>query len=498
MSSFYPASSPACAKSGAWSFGTFARAARSRLGVGVLLLVLAGAVASCTPSIQTEADELFKRGYYEEAAKGYLKVEGLEKADDPLKTRAAQALAWSGRLKEAEPLLKSLVDRTGPKDPALLATWIDVVAMTQGQKQAEALAIKALAEFPSSSEIIRAAGTLAAQRGEIEEARELLNRALKADPKNAAAIANLGDLQLKMQDYPGAVKRYQEAILLQPASPLSVRLRLQMSRIIAESSPEQALGILQEALSLSPDNGEVNAELGKVLSSVAMCPVAIEHLRKAVEVGLDRPDILSTLGYCYLSQGVEGERSSLTSAQKWFERLLAKEPKWKGAHTNLGMVALYSGDQEGAEAAFRAELALYPNSVEALSNLGRLLNEQGKGDEARELLEKAFGLDRRQVVLASELGGLAMQKSDYQQAQSWYSRAYLLCQETPPDHPCRQEVPYQLARLAARQKDKTNAARLFLEAVKSGFSDLNRFRSEPEFKLIETDSDVAAWINLPR
>ena len=477
--------------------------ARRRPSPRAKLLVLVGGLAlgltlACTPSPLSEADEFYHRGYYDIAAQRYLKLEALDKADDAVRKRAALAFAWSGRLKEAEPLLQSLLARPEGRDPDLVATWIDVLAITQGQKQAEAEALKALAEFPKSADVIRAAGTLAAQRGELEEARELFNRALTIDARNAAAVANLGDLQLKMKDYPGAVKRYQEAIMLQPASPLSVRLRVQMSRIIAESSPEQALGILQEALSLAPDSGEVNAELGKVLSAIGMCPVAIDHLRAAVDSGLDRPDLLSTLGYCYLSQGTDGDRSALASARKWFERLLAREPKWRGAHTNLGMASLYAGDNESAEASFREELALYPNSVEALSNLGRLLNEQGKGDEARELLERAFGLDRRQVVLASELGGLSMQRSDYPKALEWYNKAYLLCQEAPPEHPCHIEVPYALARLAARQKDKANGARLFLEAVRAGFSDLNRFRAEPELKLLETDSDVAAWINQPR
>lgn len=463
----------------------------------VSVLLLLGILAACKPDPLTEADALFDKGLYASAAQRYVELGGASTAAPAVKRRTALSLAWSERAAEAEPLLKALHEQGG--DPEVVAAHIDVVAVLRGQREAEALALQALADHPKSSEVIRSAATLAAQRGELAEARELLERALVLDPKNASALAVQGDILMKMKDFPGAIAKYQEAIAIRPQSPLSVRLRVRMAQIIAETSPEQALGLLQEAQIISPDNGEVNAELGKVLSSIGVCSTAIDYLKTAVEQKLERPDIYSTLGYCYLQQaGETGDRQMLNAAKKWFERLLKREPGWRGAYTNLGMVELNLGDQEAAEAAFRQELTLYPNSVEALSNLGRLYNEQGQGARAKEMLQRAFELDHRQVVLSTELGNLAMQASDFSAAQDWYRRSYLLCQDAQPDHPCRVDVPYQLARLAARQKDSAGAAKFFKEALQAGFSDVARFRAEPELKVLETDSDVAAWLNRPR
>ncbi|MFM7200876.1 MAG: tetratricopeptide repeat protein [Myxococcota bacterium] len=461
-----------------------------RLWLQLLLLSL----LACAPSPLEQADQRFKEGRYDQAAALYQAADAQSSNDPQLRRRLALSLAWSERPSEAEPLLLALSQQAN--DPEIAAALTDVTAVLRGGPEAEALALKSLEQFPDASVVVRAGATLTAQRGELDEARRLLEHALNLDPKNVAALANLGDLQLKQQDYPGAIVRYQEAVALQPLSPLSVRLRVRMAQVIAESSPYQSLTLLEEAVSIMPEHPEANAELGKVQALLGDCDRGMAALKRAAEKLPQRGDVISTLGYCYLQQaGRDGQRSSLVAAQTWFERLIKQSPRWKGAHTNLGLVLLRLDDPEGAEAAFRQELTLYPSSVEAMSNLGRLLADHGKADEASAMLERAFSLDKRQVLLPMELGALAMSASDYAKALTWYQAAYLLCQNSPFDHPCRQEVPYQLARLLVRQREVDAAVRLFKEALQAGFRDIARFKAEPELKVLASDSEVAAFLN---
>lgn len=459
-----------------------------------LLQALLLSLLACTPSPLEQADQRFKEGRYDQAAKLYQAADAQTSNDPLIRRRLALSLAWSERPSEAEPLLLALSQQAN--DPEIAAALTDVTAVLRGGPEAEALALKSLEQFPDASAVVRAGATLTAQRGELVEAQRLLEHALRLDPKNVAALANLGDLQLKQQDYPGAIVRYQEAVALQPLSPLSVRLRVRMAQVIAESSPYQSLTLLEEAVSIMPEHPEANAELGKVQALLGDCDRGMTALKRAAEKLPQRGDVISTLGYCYLQQaGRDGQRSSLVAAQTWFERLIKQSPRWKGAHTNLGLVLLKLDDPEGAEAAFRQELTLYPSSVEAMSNLGRLLADHGKADEASAMLERAFNLDKRQVLLPMELGSLAMSASDYAKALTWYQAAYLLCQNSPYDHPCRQEVPYQLARLLVRQREIDAAVRVFKEALHAGFRDIARFRAEPELSVLASDSEVAAFLN---
>lgn len=474
---------------------------RTQPGVTRRWLGLAGGLllaVGCSPSPREEADRLYQEGLYESAMSLYAPL--AEKSSDEVLLRAyGLSLALSGKAAEAEPILKDLPSRS--TDPEVAVRYVDCVAILRGGKEAEPILEQVRARWPEHSQVLRAAGTLAAQRGEVEEARRLLKLALERDPKNAEALAALGDLLVVAQDFPGAVQRYQDAVSIRPNSPLSVQLRVKMATLIAEAAPDQSLNLLQEALGLAPENAEVNAELGKVLALIGSCEAAQGHLKKALEGGRSRLDVLSTLGWCSLQQAGQkagmglSDRQDLLAAKMWFENLLKKAPTWRGGHTNLGMVLLRLGDLEEAEAAFKEELAHYPASLEALANLGRLMVQNGRGAEARALLTRAFELDRRQVVLASELGSLAMTESDWEAATTWYQKAWMLCQAADRGHPCHVEVPYQLARLAAKGGQKEVATRLFLEAVKGGFRDVARFKAEPELRLIITDSDVAAFLN---
>ena len=63
------------------------------------------------------------------------------------------------------------------------------------------------------------------------------------------------------------------------------------------------------------------------------------------------------------------------------------------AFNNLGAASLRAGNPDQAETAFRRSLALRPGAVDALYNLGALLNARGKYSESKPLLEQAYHSD---------------------------------------------------------------------------------------------------------
>jgi len=79
----------------------------------------------------------------------------------------------------------------------------------------------------------------------------------------------------------------------------------------------------------------------------------------------------------------------LDDARLLYEQALSARSDWAAVHNNLAMVLRASGDTPGAEAQFRAALAKEPGLTGALSNLGALLVEQNRYDEAAPVLERA-------------------------------------------------------------------------------------------------------------
>lgn len=461
----------------------------SRVLSGILLLLLVG----CTQEGRQEADRLFEQTRYREASRAYGPLVLKDADDDLLARRYALSLARSGEPTKAEPLLIELMSSSPTGE--ISAALVDTLALTKGVDEGWTLVQQQLTRYPSSAQVQRAAGTLAAQRGDLQAAKTFLNRALELNPRLAPAYSNLGDLRLRERDMMGAVEYYQRAIEYEPNSPMSVRIRIRLAQIMVDTQPQEAIALIQKALEIEPQAPDVLAELGKVLASIRLYWEAIEYLRDAYDLGLKRTDVLSTLGYCFLQKGMSttdpgGKRKDMLAARMWLNRLLKVEPRYRGAHNNLGKVYIYLGDQDAAGREFRTELGLYPSSVEALTNLGRLHAQQGSIDDARAFLGRAFQVDRRQVMLASELGRYALTAGDWSDGLRWYQTAFELCKRLPPGHPCQSEVPYQLARVAGRQRQTDASVQYFLRAVEAGFSDFGRFKAEAELRPIANDPRV--------
>ena len=64
-------------------------------------------------------------------------------------------------------------------------------------------------------------------------------------------------------------------------------------------------------------------------------------------------------------------------------------PDVPSLHSYYGQALLFTGDADGAMAAFRKELAANPNDFDANLQLASILSHRGKADEARPLLERA-------------------------------------------------------------------------------------------------------------
>ena len=90
-----------------------------------------------------------------------------------------------------------------------------------------------------------------------------------------------------------------------------------------------------------------------------------------------------------------GSRASSTKRRHSFEQALALRPDYAEAHNNLGIVLWQQGKLEQAVARFEQAIALRPDYAEAHNNLGVVLREQLKLTEARQVFERLQALAAR-------------------------------------------------------------------------------------------------------
>jgi tetratricopeptide (TPR) repeat protein len=87
------------------------------------------------------------------------------------------------------------------------------------------------------------------------------------------------------------------------------------------------------------------------------------------------------------------QQGKVTDAEKHYRQAIAIDPRYAGAHTNLGVVLESQGKEAEAEKHCRQAIAIDPRLAQAHVNLGWLLERQGKLAEALPLYRKALALD---------------------------------------------------------------------------------------------------------
>jgi Flp pilus assembly protein TadD len=118
---------------------------------------------------------------------------------------------------------------------------------------------------------------------------------------------------------------------------------------------------------------------------------AIGKLEEATRLDPDNVSVLILLGSIYCDQ--QGKHDQ---AITYFEKAIRLVPKDSLVHKNLGVARHRSGDTNGAIAAYREALKLDPAMPEAHCNLGLLLQKRGQLEEALAELRMGDELGRKQ------------------------------------------------------------------------------------------------------
>ena len=114
-------------------------------------------------------------------------------------------LAQSGDLKGAEAELRRAVE-LAPRDPVYLASLGGILGMQQKLKESSAYFDKALEINPNDPAARRNLASNQFQLGQLQSARENLNRVLKARPADKTAILLRGMVAEELKDYSDAIK----------------------------------------------------------------------------------------------------------------------------------------------------------------------------------------------------------------------------------------------------------------------------------------------------
>ncbi|MBM4252404.1 MAG: tetratricopeptide repeat protein [Deltaproteobacteria bacterium] len=208
--------------------------------------------------------------------------------------------------------------------------------------------------------------------------------------------------------------------------------------------------IWQQTLVHNPDSWLAHNNLGKVLMGQSKLPEAERHYLAALAAKPDFRDAINNLGAVYIAQG------RLAEAVNILERAVVIWPDFAAARSNLGVALTRSGDYaaalvhlkratelapedasyhknlgftehrlhqvDGAIASYERAIALAPKA-DLYSDLGQLLREAKRHDDAIKALSTALLLDPRHGLAMANLGFVYMTQMRLNDALHWLRRA---------------------------------------------------------------------------
>jgi tetratricopeptide (TPR) repeat protein len=107
------------------------------------------------------------------------------------------------------------------------------------------------------------------------------------------------------------------------------------------------------------------------------------------------------------------QRREGNQAQKLFEKVIAREPKYKGAHLNLGVALGTQGKLDDALAEFRKEEEVTPDETRTYVAAASLANLLGRKDEAMDQFRKLLKVDPQNQDAALNLSQMLYDRGKY-------------------------------------------------------------------------------------
>ena len=200
-------------------------------------------------------------------------------------------------------------------------------------------------------------------------------------PDDAQARMVLGMALMGKGEFDEAKKALDKAFELDPKLP-TLRTNRGLA-LIGLNKPEEAKAELLKAVEETPaDPRPVTALADLYVADDATLDQALTYAKKAASMSPDSPAAR------LLVARVEKRKKNYQGATEAIGEALKMSPDWWEAWYALGATCEVAGDKASAEKAYRTLVEKHPENAQSLITLASFLAEQGKKDEALELIGK--------------------------------------------------------------------------------------------------------------
>lgn len=227
----------------------------------------------------------------------------------------------------------------------------------------------------------------AAQQGQLEQAIEFYQNAIRIDPEYGRALTGLGAIFLNQKRVDEAEALFEKAISIDPNHATALINLATIEQMRGEV--ESAIARLKRVISINPEYHEAYLSLGSVLASMRQYDEAIQHMEKGVELNPK-----SVIGQLNLAKAY-GARGRLEESEAGYRTVMALDPRMPYPHYGLGNLQALQKDHRAAVASYQKAISLGAKNAATLTKLGLSLIALGDKEPGIGALKSALEIDPR-------------------------------------------------------------------------------------------------------
>lgn len=318
-------------------------------------------------------------------------------------------------------------------------------------------------------------------------AEERLIATLRLSPNEPEVLGALGDLYIRMEDWPRAEQV--ETTLRNSGVAEFVRRAdaMQATRLASQNRLGEAVGLI-ETLAAEAGMADVQAQLA-VIRARLIAGDSDGALRFARRLVLDAPE---NVQYRFSLAAVHSMRGEFEAAEAGFRAVLAQEPHRQQAWLSLMRVLNAQGRPEAVQAALEDGLEALPDALDLLWAQASLYERTGDYDSAIEIYEAMYERASDAPVVANNLASLlaTYRDDDASLERAWNVARRLRGLEVAPFQDTYGWIAYR--------RGDFDAALAHLEPAAEGLSDdpLVQYHLGMTYLALERSADALAQLQL--
>jgi tetratricopeptide (TPR) repeat protein len=356
------------------------------------------------------------------------------------------------KVDQGEQVLKKLIDQLPDEDQPKLA-YVDYLVAQRGKEKAEAEITRLIKENPDNfsfqfarlklhkddpvviKEILEqivaedklgASGidartrlaALAMSKGELEEARKLIEEVIELDPRNAKALQFRAGFLIKEENFDAAIADVRTILRDDPESEKALML-LAIAQLragnndLAQEALEKVLMVNSKNLPASKDLARMMVKKKDEAGALGLLEKAHGYFKEDIEVSVMLIDLY-------------GKRGDWKKAEEIAKQLAKNNEKSEVGHYKLAQ--LYLGQKKPQEAIteLKKVLAIKPLAIDALSGLINSYIALGQVTEAEKYLDKRLVENKDNLALLTLRGELHRQQNQLNKAEGLFKRVIAL------------------------------------------------------------------------